>query len=104
MWAVHLDADGAVAGWEERGPDWRGFATGGAKVLFRLGRPDALRLCVTEAAIDAMSLGSRVLSSSRPPTTTNKATSMPTACSDWRRKLGAALIAFALWRTTGTPI
>jgi len=56
MWAVHLDADGAVAGWEERGPDWRGFATGGAKVLFRLGRPDALRLCVTEAAIDAMSL------------------------------------------------
>jgi hypothetical protein len=56
VWAVHLDADGAVTGWEERGPDWRGFATGGAKVLFRLGRPDALRLCVTEAAIDAMSL------------------------------------------------
>lgn len=56
MWAAHVDADGAVAGWEERGPDWRGFATGGAKVLFRLGRPDALRLCVTEAAIDAMSL------------------------------------------------
>ncbi|RUV50029.1 DUF3991 domain-containing protein, partial [Mesorhizobium sp. M5C.F.Ca.IN.020.29.1.1] len=56
MWATHLNADGAVTGWEERGPDWRGFATGGAKVLFRLGRPDALRLCVTEAAIDAMSL------------------------------------------------
>ena len=56
MWAAHVDANGAVAGWEERGPDWRGFATGGAKVLFRLGRPDALRLCVTEAAIDAMSL------------------------------------------------
>jgi hypothetical protein len=56
MWAVHIDADGAVTGWEERGPDWRGFATGGAKVLFRLGRHDALRLCVTEAAIDAMSL------------------------------------------------
>lgn len=56
MWAAHTDADGAVTGWEERGPDWRGFATGGAKVLFRLGRPDAVRLCVTEAAIDAMSL------------------------------------------------
>lgn len=56
MWAAHVDTDGTVTGWEERGPDWRGFATGGAKVLFRLGRPDALRLCVTEAAIDAMSL------------------------------------------------
>ncbi|MBL8592748.1 MAG: DUF3991 and TOPRIM domain-containing protein [Devosia sp.] len=56
MWAAHLDEGGAVTGWEERGPDWRGFATGGTKVLFRLGRPDALRLCVTEAAIDAMSL------------------------------------------------
>jgi len=56
MWAAHRDADGIVTGWEERGPDWRGFATGGAKVLFRLGLPDALRLCVTEAAIDAMSL------------------------------------------------
>lgn len=56
MWAAHTNIDGAVTGWEERGPDWRGFASGGAKVLFRLGRPDALRLCVTEAAIDAMSL------------------------------------------------
>ncbi len=56
MWAAHTDIKGAVTGWEERGPDWRGFATGGAKVLFRFGRPDAQRLCVTEAAIDAMSL------------------------------------------------
>ncbi|CAN7611987.1 DUF3991 and toprim domain-containing protein [Devosia sp. LjRoot3] len=56
MWAAHTDADGVVTGWEERGQDWRGYATGGAKVLFRLGRSDALRLCVTEAAIDAMSL------------------------------------------------
>lgn len=56
MWAAHIDADGAVTGWEERGRDWRGFATGGAKVLFQLGDPRALRLCVTEAAIDAMSL------------------------------------------------
>lgn len=56
MWAAHVDDAGAVTGWEERGPDWRGFSKGGSKVLFRLGARDALRLCVTEAAIDAMSL------------------------------------------------
>jgi hypothetical protein len=56
MWAAHVDSEGRVAGWEERGPDWRGFATGGSKVLFRFGPSDASRLCVTEAAIDAMSL------------------------------------------------
>lgn len=56
VWAAHTDVAGAITGWEERGPDWRGFASGGAKLLFHLGRPDALRLCVTEAAIDAMSL------------------------------------------------
>jgi hypothetical protein len=56
MWAAHVDGDGLVTGWEERGPEWRGFASGGGKVLFRLGRPDAIRICVTEAAIDAMSL------------------------------------------------
>jgi hypothetical protein len=56
MWAAHVDDHGIVTGWEERGPDWRGFSTGGSKVLFRLGAPDALRLCVMEAAIDAMSL------------------------------------------------
>ncbi|HCJ73605.1 DUF3991 and toprim domain-containing protein [Rhizobium sp. P007] len=56
MWAAHTDDAGVVTGWEERGPDWRGFSTGGSKVLFRLGARDALRLCVTEAAIDAMSL------------------------------------------------
>ncbi|WP_108610777.1 DUF3991 and toprim domain-containing protein [Aminobacter sp. MSH1] len=56
MWAAHVDDDGAVTGWEERGPEWRGFASGGAKILFRLGPIGAIRLCVTEAAIDAMSL------------------------------------------------
>jgi hypothetical protein len=56
MWAGHADESGKICGWEERGADWRGFATGGAKVLFRLGPSDAQRLCVTEAAIDAMSL------------------------------------------------
>ncbi|TWF43471.1 DUF3991 and TOPRIM domain-containing protein [Neorhizobium alkalisoli] len=58
MWAAHTDSAGLVVGWEERGPDWRGFSTGGSKVLFRLGAQDAVRLCVTEAAIDAMSLAS----------------------------------------------
>lgn len=56
MWAAHTDSAGLVVGWEERGPDWRGFSTGGSKVLFRFGAPDAIRVCVTEAAIDAMSL------------------------------------------------
>jgi len=56
IWAAHVDSEGRVVGWEERGPDWRGFATGGSKVLFRFGPSDASRLCVTEAAIDAMSL------------------------------------------------
>lgn len=56
MWAKHIDETGAVIGWEERGPDWRGFSTGGAKSLFRFGKMDARRICVTEAAIDALSL------------------------------------------------
>ncbi|WP_290561301.1 DUF3991 and toprim domain-containing protein [Agrobacterium sp.] len=56
MWAAHVDSNGQVVGWEERGPEWRGFSTGGSKVLFRIGPSDATRLCVTEAAIDAMSL------------------------------------------------
>ena len=55
MWAAHTDGAGAVVGWEERGTDWRGFATGGSKILFRLGSLTASRFCVTEAAIDAMS-------------------------------------------------
>ena len=66
MWAAHRDPSGTVTGWEERGPDWRGFATGGAKVLFRLGPVDGPRLCVTEAAIDAMSLAA--LEEQRPDT------------------------------------
>ena len=56
MWAAHTDDAGGVCGWEERGPEWRGFSTGGSKTLFRLGAPGSLRMCVTEAAIDAMSL------------------------------------------------
>nr|WP_246318970.1 DUF3991 and TOPRIM domain-containing protein [Peteryoungia desertarenae] len=56
MWAAHTDDDGTISGWEGRGPEWRGFATGGSKILFRFGASQASRLCVTEAAIDAMSL------------------------------------------------
>lgn len=56
MWAAHRSASGALTGWEERGPTWRGFATDGAKELFRFGPASAERICVTEAAIDAMSL------------------------------------------------
>lgn len=56
MWAAHTDDAGQVTGWEERGLEWRGFATGGTKILFRFGPSDAGRICATEAAIDAMSL------------------------------------------------
>jgi hypothetical protein len=56
MWAAHVDDAGSISGWEERGPDWRGFSSGGAKILFRFGSTEAVRFCITEAAIDAMSL------------------------------------------------
>ncbi|MCK1711686.1 MULTISPECIES: DUF3991 and toprim domain-containing protein [unclassified Bradyrhizobium] len=56
MWAAHSDSAGALTGWEERGPAWRGFASDGAKELFRFGPARSERICVTEAAIDAMSL------------------------------------------------
>lgn len=56
MWAAHSDSAGALTGWEERGPAWRGFASDGAKELFRFGPARSERICITEAAIDAMSL------------------------------------------------
>ncbi|WP_157016870.1 DUF3991 and toprim domain-containing protein [Mesorhizobium xinjiangense] len=56
MWAAHVDASGSLVGWEERGPEWRGFSSGGTKILFRFGSTAAVRVCITEAAIDAMSL------------------------------------------------
>jgi hypothetical protein len=64
MWAAHTDDAGTVTGWEERGSEWRGFATGGTKVLFRFGAVDALRFYLTEAALDAMSLA--VIEEMRP--------------------------------------
>ncbi len=45
MWAAHTDEAGTVVGWEERGPEWRGYSTGGTKVLFRLGAPRPGRVC-----------------------------------------------------------
>lgn len=66
VWARHSDEVGATIGWEERGPEWRGFARGGAKELFRFGAQDARRLAVTEAAIDALSLAA--IEGSRPDT------------------------------------
>jgi len=54
MWAMHTDDAGVIQGWEERGPEWRGFSTEGAKTLLRFG--NGQRFCVTEAAIDAFSL------------------------------------------------
>ncbi|MBX5177398.1 DUF3991 domain-containing protein [Rhizobium lentis] len=66
MWAKHVDEAGAVIGWEERGPHWRGFSTGGAKALFRFGMNEARRICVTEAAIDALSLAA--IEQTRPDT------------------------------------
>ncbi|WP_244920002.1 DUF3991 and toprim domain-containing protein [Rhizobium grahamii] len=56
LWAAHTNNAGDITGWEARGPQYRGFASGGAKVLFRLGPYAAMRLAVTEAAIDTMSL------------------------------------------------
>jgi len=55
-WFRHEDAVGNLSGWEERGCEWRGFSSGGAKTLFRFGQSPSTRICITEAAIDALSL------------------------------------------------
>ncbi|CDZ55414.1 DUF3991 and toprim domain-containing protein [Neorhizobium galegae] len=55
-WFCHLCEQGEITGWEERGPQWRGFSTGGSKTLFRFGGRHSSRICITEAAIDALSL------------------------------------------------
>nr|WP_247493562.1 DUF3991 domain-containing protein [Bradyrhizobium sp. 142] len=33
-WAAHLDSDAVVTDWEERGPEWRGFASSAARCCF----------------------------------------------------------------------
>ena len=61
-WFAHRDHAGRLTGIEIRGPEYRGFSSGGDKTLFRLpgavpgSRPPVTRLAVTEAPIDAMSL------------------------------------------------
>ena len=59
IWALHRREDDEPCGWEMRGPDYRGFAKGGRKTLFRLGEIErATRVAVTESFIDALSLAS----------------------------------------------
>ena len=61
-WFAHRDHEGRLTNIAIRGPDYRGFSTGGDKTLFRLpggptgSRLSSTRLAVTEAPIDAMSL------------------------------------------------
>ena len=61
-WFAHHGHEGRLTGFEMRGPDYRGFSTGGDKTLFRLpGRCEPgfhrqSRLVVAEAPIDAMSV------------------------------------------------
>lgn len=55
-WFRHEDESGQLSGWEERGPQWRGFCNGGSKTLFSFGSHEPVRICITEAAIDALSL------------------------------------------------
>ncbi|GBR25837.1 DUF3991 and TOPRIM domain-containing protein [Komagataeibacter nataicola] len=59
-WFGHRDVDGQFTGMEMRGPDYKGFSTGGVgKRLFGFradgGEAPVTRLVVTEAAIDALS-------------------------------------------------
>lgn len=57
VWALHVDAGNRISGWEMRGPNYKGYAKGGHKALFRIGEPgELIRLAVTESAIDALSL------------------------------------------------
>jgi hypothetical protein len=56
--AKHQDVDGAIAGWEMRGPRYKGYSRGGRKGIFMLApRSDFTRVAVAEGFIDAISLG-----------------------------------------------
>jgi Protein of unknown function (DUF3991)/Toprim-like len=87
LWAAHRDASGLVTGWEERGPHWRGFATGGSKRLFQFGATDPMRLCVTEAAIDALSLAAI----EGPQSANSSETIYVSTCGGWSPNTEAAL-------------
>ncbi len=57
-WFAHRDRADRLTGIEMRGPDYRGFSTGGDKALFRFragGKGTTQRLVVCEAPIDALS-------------------------------------------------
>jgi len=57
-WFAHRDRADRLTGIEMRGPDYRGFSTGGDKALFRFragGKATTQRLVVCEAPIDALS-------------------------------------------------
>ena len=56
IWAVHQTAAVDVTGWEMRGPNYKGFAKGGRKRLFRVGTATPDRVALAESAIDALSL------------------------------------------------
>ena len=57
-WFAHRDEAGCVTHIEIRGPDFKGSVRGGSKTLFRMagGGQRPMRLAVTEAPIDALSL------------------------------------------------
>jgi hypothetical protein len=57
-WFAHRNNDGVVTHVEIRGPDFKGSLRGGSKTLFRLpgAGPRHLRLVITEAPIDALSV------------------------------------------------
>ncbi|NHN93547.1 DUF3991 and TOPRIM domain-containing protein [Acetobacter sicerae] len=59
-WFAHHDNDGTLTGMEMRGPEYRGFSSGGGgKRLFRFradeGKRPVRRLVICESAIDALS-------------------------------------------------
>lgn len=55
-WFAHRDGAGSLTGIEARGPDYRGFLSGGEKSLFRLklGAGTPTRLAVSEAPIKVL--------------------------------------------------
>ena len=61
-WFAHRDQNGRLTGFEMRGPNYRGFSSGGGKTLFRWLAPRSgtsgilPRLAVLEASIDALSM------------------------------------------------
>jgi hypothetical protein len=55
-WFVHRRCD-VISGWEMRGPNYKGFVSGGSKGLFAFAiSREPKRLAVCESAIDALSL------------------------------------------------